>query len=128
MRRKGSKWIVQSSKTSSGKEGGFEPEDTVMRTWQANGADKDESRKIELLATYSGFSRTFSLRDLAIIAKAVLAKSDRYLLLMQQCYWFTRTLVQISVAIYSPTVSRKHQHWRSWSQWPNQPSIIPPSH
>ncbi len=63
---------------------------------------KMSPRKIELLATYSGFSRTFSLRDLAIIAKAVLAKSDRYLLLMQQCYWFTRTLVQISVAIYSP--------------------------
>ncbi len=92
------------------------------------GVDIRDSEKVDLLITYSNFSRPFPLRDLAIIAKAVLATSDKYLLLLKQCYWFTRTLVQIIVAIYSPQPAGGINGGGSWSQWTNQPSIIPPSH
>lgn len=73
-----------------------------MRSRQSNGIDNRDSDKVELLVTYSNFSRPFPLRDLAIIAKTVVASADAYLLLVQQCYWFTRTMVGISVVNYHP--------------------------
>ena len=90
------------SKASSRKDNGFQPEDTVMRCRQSNGTDNRNSDKAELLVTYSNFSRPFPLRDLAIIAQSIVSSADAYLVLVQQCYWFTRTMVGICVAHYRP--------------------------
>ena len=73
-----------------------------MRCRKWNGIDSGDSDKADLLFTYSNFSRPFPLRDLAIIARIVVASADAYLLLVQQCYWFTRTMLGISVAQYHP--------------------------
>ncbi len=96
------KSIFNMSKTSSKKDNGLQPEDTIMRCSQSNGIDSRSSDKADLLATYSNFPPSFSLRDLAIIAKIVVDSADSYLLLVQQCYWFTRTLVGISIAHSGP--------------------------
>ena len=90
------------SKASSRNDNGFQPEDTVMRCRQWNGIANGDSENVELLVTYSNFSRPFPLRDLAIIARTVVESAGQYLLLAKQCYWFTRTMVGISVAHYHP--------------------------
>ena len=71
-----------------------------MRCWQRNGIDSRDSDKPDLLFTYSNFSRPFPLRDLAIIARTVVESAGQYLLLAKQCYWFTRTLVGITIERY----------------------------
>ncbi len=74
----------------------------MVRCRRSNGKANGDSEKVELLATYSNFSHPFPLRDLAIISEAVVASVDSYLPFTQQCYWFTRTMVEISVAHYHP--------------------------
>jgi len=96
------KGIIRASKASSGKGGGFEPEDTIKHTWYPHGVDKGDSDEVELLVTYLNFRHPFPLRDLAIISQVVVKTSDAYLLLVQQCYWLARTMVAISAAKYQP--------------------------
>ncbi len=96
------KGIVRMPKAFSGGDSDLQPENTIMRCRRSNGIANGDSEKVELLATYSDFSHPFPLRDLAIISKVVVASVDSYLPLTQQCYWFTRTMVGISVAHYHP--------------------------
>ena len=92
------------SNTSSSEDDDFEPEDTIQRSRQPNGIDRRDSDRVDLLVTYTNFSRQFPLRDLAIIAQTVVASADASadLILLQQCYWFTRTLVGITIERYYP--------------------------
>ena len=92
------------SNTYSEEDDDFEPEDTIKRSRQPNGIDRRDSDRVDLLVTHTNFSRPFSLRDLAIIAQTVVASADASadFILLQQCYWFTRTLVGITIERYHP--------------------------
>ena len=98
------KCIIHLSNTSSSEDDGFQPEDTIKRSRQPNGVDRRDSDRVDLLVTYANLSCPFPLRDLAIIAQTVVASADASAdsLLMQKCYWLTRTLVGITIERYHP--------------------------
>ncbi|KDR70359.1 hypothetical protein GALMADRAFT_230043 [Galerina marginata CBS 339.88] len=99
---KGINRIFHLSMTSSEEDDGFEPEDTIMHSRLPCGVTRSDSSEVDLLVAYSNFRHHFTLRDLAIISKAVVEESEAYLLLSQQSYWLTRMMVDISIAKYLP--------------------------
>ncbi|KAJ3516061.1 hypothetical protein NLJ89_g1362 [Agrocybe chaxingu] len=73
--------------------------DTIVQVRNSDGQLSCCFEKVSLVATYS-FETPFPLRDLVFAASEVSQHSDAYLLLLQQCYWFCRTIVGVIVKNY----------------------------
>jgi len=89
-------------KSSSSFDHGVVADDTITQTHNADGLAKATPERAELMVAYTEFRVPFLLRDLAIITKVLTEYSDTYLLLLQQCYWMARTLVNTAIAMYKP--------------------------
>ncbi|PPQ73008.1 hypothetical protein CVT26_014684 [Gymnopilus dilepis] len=95
-------YLIHSLKKSSSPDYGVEADDTVTHTRNADGLTQATPERAELMATYSNFHIPFYLRDLAIITGVLSDYSETYLLLLQQCYWMARTIVNVVVEMYQP--------------------------
>ncbi|KAJ3504435.1 hypothetical protein NLJ89_g7934 [Agrocybe chaxingu] len=80
--------------------------DTITRTRDASGQLADCKEAASLVESYT-FDGTLTLRDFVLAASSVSTSSERYLLFLQQCYWFCRTTVQVVLSNYNPKTSRR---------------------
>ncbi|CAA7265709.1 unnamed protein product [Cyclocybe aegerita] len=80
--------------------------DTVTRVHSEKGQLTGCKESATLIESYS-FDSILPLRDFIFAASTVSTYSERYLVFLQQCYWFSRTTVQVILQTYGPTSRRQ---------------------
>ncbi|CAA7261168.1 unnamed protein product [Cyclocybe aegerita] len=96
-------WV--SSQKSMSVRGPVQAQDTIVQTRNATGQLIKSLEDAEVVTSYSNFKKPLYLKDLIFAACTTSQASDEYLLFLQQCYWFSRTIVGIITTHYYPDIS-----------------------
>ena len=94
--------IRRSSNKISTKDNIPRADDTVTQVISPNGVTQGDNGKVNHLASYEFSSKPLYLRDLAMILQHINKSSVGYSLLLEQCYWFSRTCIGVAMKRCAP--------------------------
>ncbi|CAA7263809.1 unnamed protein product [Cyclocybe aegerita] len=77
--------------------------DTVVETVSETGQLVDDPQPPQLVAAYSNFAEHLTLPEAARCAAIVSMRAPNYHVLLDQCYWFCRTIAGVIVFNYGPS-------------------------